>query len=308
MLKASPSKHGEAPLKEGSKTVRYIRTRLEEPLIIAALGHIAFSNQQTFSETDEAVMAALRRSTNALHDATPDEIGEYLRGLDENALPGIVSNTKGILHEMQFVSLENEDGDSVYASIFEDTNHPGTDVQFIDTSTGASWEVQLKATDSSSYAHDWIDQHPDGEILVTSELADQTGLHSSGFSNAELTHDVDQFVDKMIEDDETIWDHFPIISAITLANIIWALWQRYQEGAIDWERFKYLAARASGLKVAKIAMLATLLAIPVIGQATGALLIAKFLLGAREVLSGAGEAKNDPRRVVATSKPSLRGS
>lgn len=264
--------------------VRYIRTKLEEPLIIAALGHIAFSNVKNLSETDEAVMAALRRSTNSLHDAAPEEISTYLRGLDDDALPGIVSNTKGILHEMQFVALENEDGDSVYASIFESTNHPGTDVQFIDTDSGATWEVQLKATDSSAYAHDWIDAHPDGEILVTSELADRTGLQSSGFSNDELTHNVDSFVDKMIEDDETIWDHFPIISALTIANIIWALWQRYQDGAIDWPRFKYLAARASGLKVAKIAALAAMLSIPVIGQATGAVLVAKFLIGAKSAM------------------------
>lgn len=189
-------------------TVRYIRTKLEEPLIIAALGHIAFSNFKNLSETDEAVMAALRRSTNSLHDATPEEISTYLRGLNDDALPGIVSNTKGILHEMQFVALENEDGDSVYASIFADTNHPGTDVQFIDTDSGATWEVQLKATDSSAYAHDWIDAHADGEILVTSELADRTGLQSSGFSNDELTHNVDSFVDKMIEDDEScLQDH-----------------------------------------------------------------------------------------------------
>ncbi len=287
--------------------VRYVRTKLEEPLIIAALGHIAFSNLQTFSATDEAVMAALRRSKNSLHDATPEEIGDYLRGLDEDALPGIVSNTKGILHEMQFVSLENEDGDSVYASIFEATNHPGTDVQFTDAATGASWEVQLKATDSASYANDWIDKHPGGEILVTEELAEKTGLDSSDLSNKELTEDVEQMVDKMLADDASVWDYFPIISALTIANIIWALWQRYQEGAIDWERFKYLAARASGLKVAKIAMLATLLTIPVIGQATGALLIAKFLLGAREAFAGSDKAKRSPQPAITTSSPALRG-
>ena len=266
--------------------VRYIRTNLEEPLILASLARVAFSGAVGLSDTDQAVLAAFRRSSDTLRDAGPEEISTYLRGLDEDALPGIVSNTKGILHEMQFVSVENEDGDSVYASIFADTNHPGTDVQLIDADTGETWEVQLKATDSSSYAHEWIDSHPGGEILVTDELADRTGLESSGFSNHELTENVGSFVDKMVADDPSIWDHFPIITTLTLANILWALWQRYQEGAIDWERFKYLAARASGIKVAKIAILSTLLAIPVVGQATGALLIAKFLLGAKEVVSG----------------------
>ena len=272
--------------------VRHIRTNLEEPLILAALGKMAFSGMDNLTDTDQAVLAALRRSSTDLHDAGPEEISAYLRGLDENALPGIVSNTKGILHEMQFVELENEDGDSVYASIFDATNHPGTDVQFIDTGTGQTWEVQLKATDSAAYANDWIETHPDGEIIVTSELADRSNLDSSGLSNEQLTGDVESFVDKMLADDPSIWDHFPIITAMTLANILWALWQRYQEGAIDWERFKYLAARASGIKVAKIAMLGVLLTIPVVSQATGALLIAKFLLGAKNAMTNAQPADN----------------
>jgi hypothetical protein len=264
--------------------VRYIRTNLDEALIIGALGKIAFSDAGSLDETDQAVLSALRRSTNQLHDATPEQVGEYLGGLDDDALPGIVSNTKGILHEMQYVAVENSDGDTVYASVFEATNHPGTDIQFVDTATGETWEAQLKATDSAGYANEWIDAHPGGKIFVTDELADRTGLPSSGLSNAELTGDVEQFVDRMVDGDETIWDHFPVITTLTLANIIWALWQRYQEGVIDWEQFKALAARASGIKVAKIAMMSALLAIPVVGQATGALLIAKFLLGARQAV------------------------
>lgn len=267
--------------------VRYIRTNLEEPLILASLGKMAFSGTDNLTDTDQAVLAAFRRSSTGLHDASPQEVGAYLRNLDEDALPGVVSNTKGILHEMQFVELENEDGDGVYASIFGETNHPGTDVRFIDADSGQTWEVQLKATDSASYAGDWIESHPGGEILVTNELAERTGLESSGFSNHELTADVEDLVDKMIAEDPSIWDHFPIITTLTLANILWALWQRYQNGNIGWERFKYLAARASGIKVAKIAILSALLAVPVVGQATGALLIAKFLLGARDALASA---------------------
>lgn len=267
--------------------VRYIRTNLEEPLILASLGKIGFSGTDNLTDADQAVLAAFRRSSTELHEASPPEVGVYLRNLDEEALPGIVSNTKGILHEMQFVELENEDGDGVYASIFGETNHPGTDVQFIDADSGQTWEVQLKATDSASYASDWIESHPDGEILVTNELAERTRLDSSGFSNHELTADVENLVDKMIAEDPSIWDDFPIITTLTLANILWALWQRYQDGEMGWERFKYLAARASGIKVAKIAILSGFLAVPVVGQTTSALLVAKFLLGSRDALARA---------------------
>jgi len=287
-------------------TVRYIRTNLDEALIIGSLGKLAFANAGSLSETDQAVLSAMRRSTISLHDASPEQVGDYLRGLDTDAMPGIVSNTKGILHEMQYVAIENDDGDTVYASIFDATNHPGTDVQFIDTATGETWEAQLKATDSAAYANEWVDAHPGGEILVTNELAERTGLDSSGLSNHELTDNVEGFVDKMIEGDETIWDHFPVITTLTLANILWALWQRYQEGAIDWEQFKSLAARASGIKVAKIAMLSALLAIPVIGQAAGALLIAKFLLGAREAMAQEGVHTMSTSQTLLSSDPVLR--
>ena len=287
--------------------IRHVRTNLEEPLILAALGKMAFSGMGSLTDSDQAVLAALRRSTTDLHDADPEQVSAYLRGMDEDALPGIVSNTKGILHEMQFVEMENEDGDSVYASIFDATNHPGTDVQFIDTDSGQTWEVQLKATDSATYANDWIEAHPGGEILVTSELAERTSLDSSGFSNDELTDDVESTVDKMIAEDEGIWDYFPFITVLTLANILWALWQRYQEGAIDWERFKYLAARASGIKVAKIAMLGVLLSIPVVGQATGALLIAKFLLGAKDAMANGQPSGNfSTLNRLPQNRPSLR--
>jgi len=265
--------------------VRYLRTNLDEALIIGSLGSMAFSGMDALSESDLAVLAALRRSTNELQDADPEAIREYLQGMDEESLPGLVSNVKGILHEMQFVALENEDGDSVYASIFEATNHPGTDIQFTDTETGATWEVQLKATDSADYAEAWLAKNPDGEILVTSELADRTGLESSGLSNEELTNDVRGVVDKMLAGDETIWDFFPMITIVALAPILWELWSRYRAGEIDLPTFKRHAIRASGLKAGKIALLSAMLTIPVIGQATGAVLITKFLLGARSAMA-----------------------
>jgi hypothetical protein len=59
-----------------------------------------------------AVLAALRRTTPDLSHASPEEIGDYLRPMDEDSILGVVNNTKGVLHEMEFVALENEDGDT----------------------------------------------------------------------------------------------------------------------------------------------------------------------------------------------------
>jgi hypothetical protein len=262
----------------------YLRKNFDSAAILTVILSVAFGDDTgNLNERDYAVLAALRRSNSALKNASLPEIQEYLRRLDDNQVPGLVSNVKGILHEMEFVRLENEDGDSVYASFFDATNHPDTDVQLLDRTTGETWEVQLRATDNASYVTDWIERHPGGEIFVTDELAQKMELPTSGQSNGELTTDVENFVDHMIsaEDTDDFWDYFPVLSAASSALVVWKLWDRYQRGEITREVFKRLAARATGLKIAKIGAIGVLLSIPVAGQVTGAMLVAKLLLSAR---------------------------
>jgi len=269
-----------------NKGLHYLRKNFDSAAIIAALSAVALTDDPgDLSEGDHAILAALRRSNLMLENAPLAEIQEYLRGFDEDQSPGLVSNVKGILHEMEFVRLENEDGDSVFASFFDATNHPGTDVQFLDRSTGETWEAQLKATNDASYVSDWIDDHPGGQILVTDELAQRMDLPTSGQSNDELTTDVEDFVDKMVsaDDADDFWDYFPALSVASVGIVVWELWQRHQRGEINWEAFKRLAARTTGLKIAKIGVIGLLLSIPVVGQVTGAVLVARLLLGAKAV-------------------------
>lgn len=274
-----------------NRGLQYLRKNFDSAAIVSALSAVALTDDAAALEDgDYAVLAALRRSNSALESAPLPEVQGYLRGLDEDQIPGLVSNVKGILQEMEFVRVENEDGDSVYASFFDATNHPDTDVQFIDESTGETWEAQLKATDDASYVTDWIDRHPGGEILVTDEIAHQMDLPTSGQSNDQLTTDVEDFVDKMAEADDadTFWDYFPALSVASISLVVWELWQRHQRREIDWSTFKRLSARATGLKVAKIGTIGLLLSIPVVGQVTGALLVAKLLLSAKATWYDAG--------------------
>ena len=193
-----------------NRGLQFLRKNFDTAAIVSALSAVALTDDvATLEDRDYAVLAALRRSNSALESAPLPEIQGYLRGLDDDQVPGVVSNVKGILHEMEFVRVENEDGDSVYASFFDATNHPDTDVQFIDEFTGETWEAQLKATDDAAYVTDWIDRHPGGEIFVTNEIAHLMDLPTSGQSNEQLTADVEGFVDKMAEADETdtFWDY-----------------------------------------------------------------------------------------------------
>jgi hypothetical protein len=274
-----------------SRGLHYLRKNFDSAAIIGVLSAIALTEDPgDLKDKDFSVLAALRRSNALLEDAPLPEVQAYLRDLNDDQVVGLVSNVKGILHEMEFVRVENEDGDSVYASFFDATNHPDTDIQLLDRSTGEAWEVQLKASNDAAYVTDWMDRHPDGEILVTDELAERMDLPTSGQSNNELTTDVESFVDRMMsaDDADDFWDYFPALSAATVAIVVWELWRRHQRGEVDWEAFKRLSARATGLKLAKIGTIGLLLSIPVVGQATGALLIAKLLLGAKAAWFASG--------------------
>lgn len=289
-----------------SPFVHYVKTNFDSIAIVTILGKITFQGDANeLNDEDLAVLSALRRAVPELREASLDKIQGYLEVMSERQLIGLTSNVKGVLHEMEFVRVENEDGDSVYASYFEAINHPDTDIQLIDHDTGESWDVQLKATDNASYVQDWIDAHPDGDILVTEELADRLNLETTGESNEELTADVDQFVDKMIDEPVTssLWGYFPALTAASIALVVWQLWRRYRLGEISMTQFKQLSARATGIKVAKIGVLAVLLSIPVVGQATGAVLIAKLLHSARDTWFELG--KSIPAWRIVPQSPKL---
>jgi len=255
----------------------YLSRRFDEAAILGAFMKIAFTATPDLSDADYGVLAALRRSSKDW-ELSIDETSRRLATYDEESISGLVSNVKGILHELEFQKIENEDGDSVIAAIFPDTNHKSVDVQLMDQSTGVSWDVQLKATDSESYVLDWMESNPDTEILVTDELSERMGLSSSGVSNEELTVRVEEFVNKMLEidanGDESLWNYFPALSAISSGIIVFEIWRRYRSGIISYPEFKALSLKTLGLKAAKFGAIFTALSVPGLN-----IIIAAYLLG-----------------------------
>jgi hypothetical protein len=98
-------------------------------------------------DTDAAVLASFQRYSDPTRNL--EDTKEYLQDLSDEQINGVVSGVKGILHEMEFVRIE--DGDPITATLFTNTNHPGFDVVLTNSESGEIREVQLKSTDNESY-------------------------------------------------------------------------------------------------------------------------------------------------------------
>ena len=271
-----------------SPVLRYLKKNFDEIAILACLADVAFSDSFEMTEDNQTILSALRRSSEEFKYSSVEEIGGRLASYSDSQIEGLVSNVKGIAHEMEFVKIENEDGDSIYASLYSDTSHPGYDVQLFDEETGAYWDVQLKATDSESYVNQWIEQHPNGEIIVTEELSLKMNLDSSGIENSELTTQVESFVDKLIDhtNPASLASYFPMLALASVAMIIWELWRRYKNGEITYRRFKILAGLSAGKKVVKFGVIMGLLSVPGVNVVVGAALVAKLIYTSSELSSG----------------------
>lgn len=267
--------------------IKYLQKNLDEYAILACLTDLAFTPGFELNDENQVVLSALRRSSEEFKYASVDEISDRLNTYDDSQIGGLVSNVKGIAHEMEFVRIENDDGDSIYASIYPDTNHPGYDVQMFDELSGEQWDVQLKATDDKSYVNQWIEQHPDGEILITEELAQELGVKSSGIENEQITAQVEDFVDKLIDYEGTasLVDYFPMLSVMSVSVVVYELWKRYDRKEISYDRFKFLAAMAAGKKTLKIGILILLLGIPGVNFFVGTALIANLIYSTNELVS-----------------------
>jgi len=259
--------------------IKYIKKNFDQILIVSTLAKITFNNLSSLNNDETLILKALKRANPNLEGKSLDEISDYLQGLDEDQLLGLNNNVKGILHEIQFVEIENNDGDNITASLFTDTYHKDTDVVLTNNDTGEMFEVQLKATDSSSYVNDWIDNHENGEILITEELAEKMELETSGSSNNELTTDVNNFVEKIVELDESdeLWDYIPELPAITIAISGFYLFKKYKNNEISFTELKWKFVKLTGMKIAKFTFIAGLMMIPVINVIIGAGLLYNLL-------------------------------
>lgn len=152
-----------------------------------------------FSAGQELVLQALRRSNSSLRTASDAELGEYVRELDQDQLRGVVSNVKGIYHELLVRRAENIDGDGTTAELFEALNHPGADLEFI-VDGGPVRAVQLKAVQSPDAIAEHFARYPDIDVMATAEVFTTLGdafsgrVTESGFENGAITRETEDVI------------------------------------------------------------------------------------------------------------------
>lgn len=145
---------------------------------LVGIGLIA-GQQYVDQQKHDLVMEAFKSANPRLSDMGEGEIGQYLAGLSESQLRGVISNTKGKYHEMLYA-------ESVDGELHEELNQPGSDVILSD-----GGEVQLKATDSVAYIREHQEKYPEVGVVATEEVSEKLeSVESSGFSNVELEADV----------------------------------------------------------------------------------------------------------------------
>jgi hypothetical protein len=104
------------------------------------------------------VFDSIRRGYTDLNTSSNKEIFDYFQTIGEAFMQGHISNIKGILFEHEYVESLEEMG--VHASIFEETNHPITDISIFDKSGEVVNELQLNTTEKVNYLTPQKPPHP----------------------------------------------------------------------------------------------------------------------------------------------------
>jgi hypothetical protein len=187
---------------------------------------------RAWSPEEALVLDALRRSRRDLAEASDGDLAAYLGGLQPEQLRGVVSNVKGIYHELLFKAAEDLDGDAVMAELPEATNHPGSDVEF--TMNGdVVGAVQLKAVASPEHIYDHLARYPGIDILATEEVARMIpDVSSSGYSNVALEEEVRE-VFGLLPSDKVPEELLEAAGASTLVSAALTAGQALRAGQVD---------------------------------------------------------------------------
>jgi len=165
---------------------------------------------------------------------------------DYEARLGFVSGIKGKLFEVKYVDHLNETLEPGYlASMALDPTQKGWDIKIEGPNQEVQELLQLKATTSTSYIKDAIEQYPEIDVITLSDLQGQLGsissitnVSASNISSAELIQEID-----VATDDSSFF--FPAVPLLALGYIVFS---NYKEQDIShFKKHQRFGKRASNL-------------------------------------------------------------
>ena len=165
---------------------------------------------------------------------------------DYEARLGFVSGIKGKLFEIKYVDHLNETLEPGYvASMALDPTQKGWDIQIEGPNQEVQELLQLKATTSTSYIKDAIEQYPEIDVITLSDLQGQLGsissitnVSASNISSADLMQEIDGATD-----DSSFF--FPAVPLLALGYIVFS---NYKEQDIShFKKHQRFGKRASNL-------------------------------------------------------------
>jgi len=137
----------------------FVQKNIDELAVISVISKLR-SGEKIVSEEENIILEAMIRSSNKITDLdSAIEFAKTTAAKGTDSLMGAANNIKGIAHELIYIKTENEDGDSVFAFMPEDTNHPQFDVLTINNTTGEQKWEQLKTTTNSDHINSWIEKY-----------------------------------------------------------------------------------------------------------------------------------------------------
>ena len=258
-----------------SQAYHYLNRQLNTLEITQSLLDVVQSH--SLSSQTHVVILALRFAVEEVKDYDAALIQDYLQTIDANQIVALVKNIKTQLSLLECLKLQHEQ-DMLYVAYPK--THSNTLEVYLHSQDLDAVCLTLSVFGQAAWSVKNPEEHAIGGVEILHSLQDENAPnHKVMLQNVEDA--IDLWVTAKDPNDEHFWEYFPAISVLSVSLAIYELFKRYQRQEMSWQQFQWMAAKVSGLKVSKIALIGVLLSLPVVGQVTGAYLVARLLLSAK---------------------------
>lgn len=188
------------------------------------------------------------------HAAAIHSFSDQVERLHGKELVGFVSGVKGKLFELQYADYLNDGHlpDGFHATLAISPTNPGWDIAIFGPDGGLRDTIQAKATDSVSYVSNALKEHPQIDVVTTSEV--HSHLVMQGFSESVVDSGIsDDVLTALVEGaaDGTAISMDWMPSVVSLAVIAFSAYN--QEGLAAYQKSYQLGQRASKSYLAYLA-------------------------------------------------------